>query len=95
MAVPESSSPRETFGAVQLAKSALYAGARLLMDEFGADSVDRIVLAGAFGSHISTRHAMVLGMIPDCRMERVSSAGNAAGTGAPHGAVQCGGEARY
>ncbi len=68
--------------AVQLAKSALYAGARLLMDEYGADSVDRIVLAGAFGSHISTRHAMVLGMIPDCRLDRVSSAGNAAGTGA-------------
>ena len=68
--------------AVQLAKSALYAGARLLMDEFNTDSVDRIVLAGAFGSHISTRHAMVLGMIPDCRLDRVSSAGNAAGTGA-------------
>ena len=68
--------------AVQLAKSALYAGARLLMDEYGADSVNRIVLAGAFGSHISTRHAMVLGMIPDCRLEQVSSAGNAAGTGA-------------
>lgn len=68
--------------AIQLAKSALYAGARLLMDQFGTDTVDRIVLAGAFGAHISPRHAMVLGMIPDCDLSRVSSAGNAAGTGA-------------
>lgn len=68
--------------AVQLAKSALYAGARLLMDEYGADSVDRIILAGAFGSHISPLHAIVLGMIPDCKLENVRSAGNAAGTGA-------------
>ncbi len=68
--------------AVQLAKSALYAGARLLMDEFGNDKVDRVVLAGAFGSHISAYHAMVLGLIPDCALEQVVSAGNAAGTGA-------------
>ena len=68
--------------AIQLAKAALYAGARLLMDELGVDSVDRVVLAGAFGAHISPRHAMVLGMIPDAPLERVTSAGNAAGTGA-------------
>jgi uncharacterized 2Fe-2S/4Fe-4S cluster protein (DUF4445 family) len=68
--------------AIQLAKSALYAGARLLMDERGVDTVDRIVLAGAFGAHISSLHAMVLGMIPDAPLDKVSSAGNAAGTGA-------------
>ncbi|MFY9212364.1 MAG: ASKHA domain-containing protein [Aestuariivita sp.] len=68
--------------AIQLAKSALYAGARLLMDEMGVERVDRIVLAGAFGAHISTKHAMVLGMIPDAPLNKVSSAGNAAGTGA-------------
>ncbi len=68
--------------AIQLAKSALYAGARLLMDEMGVDHVDRIVLAGACGAHISTKHAMVLGMIPDAPLDKVSSAGNAAGTGA-------------
>ena len=68
--------------AIQLAKSALYAGARLLMDELGIDRVDRVVLAGAFGAHISPRHAMVLGMIPDAPLAQVSSAGNAAGTGA-------------
>jgi len=68
--------------AIQLAKSALYAGARLLMDEMGVDKVDRVVLAGAFGAHISTKHAMVLGMIPDAPLDKVQSAGNAAGTGA-------------
>ncbi len=68
--------------AIQLAKSALYAGARLLMDERGVDTVDRVVLAGAFGAHISPKHAMVLGMIPDAPLEKVTSAGNAAGTGA-------------
>ncbi len=68
--------------AIQLAKSALYAGARLLMDERGVDKVDRVVLAGAFGAHISPLHAMILGMIPDVPLEKVTSAGNAAGTGA-------------
>ncbi|MGM0740974.1 MAG: ASKHA domain-containing protein [Pseudomonadota bacterium] len=68
--------------AIQLAKSALYAGARLLMDERGVDHVDRVVLAGAFGAHISPKHAMVLGMIPDVPLDKVTSAGNAAGTGA-------------
>ena len=68
--------------AIQLAKSALYAGARLLMDTRGVEGVDRVVLAGAFGAHISPLHAMILGMIPDVPLEKVTSAGNAAGTGA-------------
>ncbi len=68
--------------AIQLAKAALYAGARLLMDHMGIDKVDRVSLAGAFGNHIDTKYAMILGMIPDCPMDKVSSAGNAAGTGA-------------
>jgi uncharacterized 2Fe-2S/4Fe-4S cluster protein (DUF4445 family) len=52
------------------------------MDEMGVEKVDRVVLAGAFGAHISPRHAMVLGMIPDAPLDKVTSAGNAAGTGA-------------
>ena len=68
--------------AIQLAKAALYAGVRLLMDELGVDHVDTIRLAGAFGSQIDVVHAMVLGLIPDCDLRHVSSAGNAAGTGA-------------
>ena len=67
---------------IQMAKAALYSGARLLMDKFGVDTVDRVVLAGAFGAHISPKHAMVLGMIPDAPLDKVTSAGNAAGTGA-------------
>jgi uncharacterized 2Fe-2S/4Fe-4S cluster protein (DUF4445 family) len=68
--------------AIQLGKAALYAGVRLLMERMGVDRVERIRLAGAFGSHIDVKYAMVLGMIPDCRLSQVSSAGNAAGTGA-------------
>jgi len=68
--------------AIQLAKAALYAGVRLLMEELGIEHVDRIRLAGAFGAHIDTKYAMVLGMIPDCDLAQVASAGNAAGTGA-------------
>jgi uncharacterized 2Fe-2S/4Fe-4S cluster protein (DUF4445 family) len=68
--------------AIQLAKAALRAGVQLLMDRMGVDHVDRIRLAGAFGSHIDVKFAMVLGMIPDCELSQVSSAGNAAGTGA-------------
>ena len=68
--------------AIQLAKSACYSGAKLLMDEMGVDRVDRIYLAGAFGSYIDVKYAMAIGMIPDCPLENVSSAGNAAGTGA-------------
>jgi uncharacterized 2Fe-2S/4Fe-4S cluster protein (DUF4445 family) len=68
--------------AIQLAKAALYAGVRLLMDKLGLAQVDRIRLAGAFGSHIDVKYAMILGLIPDCALDHVSSAGNAAGTGA-------------
>ena len=67
---------------IQLAKAALYAGVKLLMDHIGTDRIERIRLAGAFGSHINVQHAMVLGLIPDCALGEVSSAGNAAGTGA-------------
>ncbi len=68
--------------AIQLAKAALYAGIRLLMEHMNVDHVDRIRLAGAFGSHIDVKYAMLLGMIPDCDLSQVRSAGNAAGTGA-------------
>ena len=68
--------------AIQLAKAALYAGSKLLMEKMGVKKIHKIILAGAFGAHISPKHAMVLGMIPDCNLKNVSSAGNAAGTGA-------------
>lgn len=68
--------------AIQLAKAALYAGAKLLMRRAGIDKVDRILLAGAFGSYIDPKHAMVLGLIPDCDLTKVTAVGNAAGDGA-------------
>ena len=68
--------------AIQLAKAALYAGVKLLMHKLSIEKVDRIRLAGAFGSHIDVKYAMALGLIPDCLVDEVSSAGNAAGTGA-------------
>jgi len=68
--------------AIQLGKAALYAGVKLLMAERGVTQVDRIVLAGAFGSYIDPRHAMILGMIPDCDLSQVTAVGNAAGDGA-------------
>jgi uncharacterized 2Fe-2S/4Fe-4S cluster protein (DUF4445 family) len=68
--------------AIQLAKAALYAGIALLMERLGIDHVDRIRLAGAFGSHIDVKYATILGMVPDCDLAQVRSAGNAAGTGA-------------
>lgn len=68
--------------AIQLAKAALYAGVKLLMDKQGVDHVDRIGLAGAFGTFIDPKYAMVLGLIPDCDLDKVKAVGNAAGTGA-------------
>ncbi len=67
---------------IQLAKAALYAGTKLLMNHRGVPRVDRVLLAGAFGSYISPLHAMILGLIPDCALDRVSAVGNAAGDGA-------------
>lgn len=68
--------------AIQLAKAALYAGIRLLMEHQGIDHIDQIKLAGAFGSYIDPRYAMTIGMIPDCDLRRVEAIGNAAGDGA-------------
>jgi hypothetical protein len=67
---------------IQLGKAALYSGARLLMERMGVDRVDRVMLAGAFGSYIDARHAMALGMIPNCDLEKVTTVGNSAGDGA-------------
>jgi uncharacterized 2Fe-2S/4Fe-4S cluster protein (DUF4445 family) len=67
---------------VQLAKAALYAGAKLLMNQAQIEKVDRVILAGAFGSYIDPKHAMILGLIPDCDLSHVYAVGNAAGDGA-------------
>ncbi|MBQ5414265.1 MAG: DUF4445 domain-containing protein [Schwartzia sp.] len=68
--------------AVQLAKGAIYVGAKYLMEKYGIDHVDEVILAGAFGSYINKKSAMALGMFPDCALEKVQAVGNAAGDGA-------------
>ena len=68
--------------AVQLAKSALYVGVKMLMRHLKVDQIDRVTLAGAFGSYINKESAMVIGMFPDCDLEKVAAVGNAAGDGA-------------
>lgn len=74
---------------VQLAKSALYAGAKLLMKKAEITRVDRVLLAGAFGSYIDTKYALILGLIPDCELEKVRAVGNAAGDGARVALLNC------
>jgi uncharacterized 2Fe-2S/4Fe-4S cluster protein (DUF4445 family) len=68
--------------AIQLAKAALYAGVKLLMQKSGLEKLDEIRLAGAFGSYIDPAYAMLLGLVPDCTVENVKAVGNAAGQGA-------------
>jgi len=68
--------------ALQLAKGALYTGAKLIMKRLGITKLDRVILAGAFGSHIDQEASMTLGMFPDCPIDRVYAVGNAAGDGA-------------
>lgn len=67
---------------VQLAKGALYTGAKLMMKRLGIEKLNKVILAGAFGSYIDTEEAMVLGMFPDCDLKHVYTVGNAAGDGA-------------
>jgi len=67
--------------ALQLAKGALYTGAKLMMKRLGIEKLDRVVLAGAFGSHINKEASMVLGLFPDCNIDKVYAVGNAAGDG--------------
>ncbi|HUS69936.1 MAG TPA: ASKHA domain-containing protein [Anaerolineae bacterium] len=68
--------------AVQLAKGAMCAGAKLMMRRLGIKKLDRVILAGAFGSYIDPQQAMIMGLFPDCDLKKVYAVGNAAGDGA-------------
>ncbi|MBI2851990.1 MAG: DUF4445 domain-containing protein [Chloroflexi bacterium] len=68
--------------AIQLAKSAMYAGAKVLMRSMGVEKLDKVILAGAFGSYLDKESAAMLGLFPDCDLANVYSVGNAAGDGA-------------
>jgi len=67
---------------IQLAKAALYTGAKLMMRRLGIEKLDKVILAGAFGNYIDPEKALVLGMFPDCDLKNVYAVGNAAGDGA-------------
>jgi uncharacterized 2Fe-2S/4Fe-4S cluster protein (DUF4445 family) len=66
---------------VQLAKAAIYTGCKLMLQRMGFERPDRIKIAGAFGNHVDPLMALVIGMFPDCAIEKISSIGNAAGDG--------------
>ncbi|MFC1928765.1 ASKHA domain-containing protein [Chloroflexota bacterium] len=67
---------------IQLAKGAMYAGAKIMMHRLGVEKLDKVVLAGAFGSYIDRESAAIIGLFPDCAQENVYAVGNAAGDGA-------------
>lgn len=66
---------------IQLAKGALHAGCKLMMRRMGMDKVDKIKIAGAFGTHVDREKALIMGLFPDCEIEKILSVGNAAGDG--------------
>ena len=68
--------------AIQLAKGAMYAGAKIMMNALGVEKIDKVILAGAFGSYIDKVSAALLGLFPDCDLDNIYSVGNAAGDGA-------------
>jgi uncharacterized 2Fe-2S/4Fe-4S cluster protein (DUF4445 family) len=88
-AAPRLTIKQNDIRAIQLAKAALYAGIKLLMDKQGIAQVDSIGFAGAFGSFIDPKYAMVLGLIPDCDLDKVKAVGNAAGAGARMALLNC------
>jgi uncharacterized 2Fe-2S/4Fe-4S cluster protein (DUF4445 family) len=67
---------------IQLAKGALHCGCKLMMRRMGIDKVDRVKIAGAFGSHVDREKALIMGLFPDCEIDKILSIGNAAGDGA-------------
>jgi uncharacterized 2Fe-2S/4Fe-4S cluster protein (DUF4445 family) len=60
----------------------MYAGAKIMMRKLGISKIDRVILAGAFGSYIDKDSAAHLGLFPDCDIENIITVGNAAGDGA-------------
>lgn len=66
---------------IQLAKGALYAGCKLMMHRLGLERADKVKIAGAFGTHVDREKALIMGLFPDCEIEKIVSVGNAAGDG--------------
>jgi len=66
------------------AKAAIHAATTILLDhlKLEEENIDKILLAGAFGSYIDPENARTLGMLPDLDLERILPIGNATGSGA-------------
>ena len=68
--------------AIQLAKAALHASFKILLEKSSVNRIDSILLAGAFGSQISPEHALIIGLVPDAQVSQIVASGNSAGAGA-------------
>ena len=68
--------------AIQLAKAALHASCKILLEKSRVNRIDSIFLAGAFGSQISPEHALIIGLVPDAQVSQIVASGNSAGAGA-------------
>ncbi len=68
--------------AIQLAKAALHASCKILLEKSRVNRIDSIFLAGAFGSQISAEHALIIGLVPDAQVSQIVASGNSAGAGA-------------
>ena len=77
---------------LQLAKAAIAAGIRRLLDYAGSSprEVEHVYLAGAFGSHLDPEASIRIGLLPGVSRGRVVPIGNAAGAGAKMVLYSCG-----
>ncbi len=75
---------QKDIGEVQLAKAAIAAGIRLLLQKLNLNEnqIDRVCIAGAFGTYMDPHSAGAIGIFPSCLINRVQAIGNAAGEGA-------------
>jgi uncharacterized 2Fe-2S/4Fe-4S cluster protein (DUF4445 family) len=75
---------RKDINEIQLAKAAIRTGIELLLNTMGlnAESLDRLIIAGAFGSYLNIESAIRIGMLPALPAEKFRQVGNAAGAGA-------------
>jgi uncharacterized 2Fe-2S/4Fe-4S cluster protein (DUF4445 family) len=69
---------------VQLAKGAIRTGIQVLLESKGLsdEEIDRVIIAGAFGTYIDVTSAIAIGMLPSLPLDRFRQVGNAAGKGA-------------
>lgn len=75
---------RHDIGHIQMAKAAIRAGSKLLIELAGLHErdIDTVILAGAFGSYIDPTSAVAIGLLPPLPLDQIHQVGNAAGIGA-------------